>query len=116
MKIKMNWKELGERAIKSFFEGFISSLVANLTVFQDAFVEDGAWQMAAISIGIGAVAAGISAVWNGVFGPLFSLDNNDQLLLEEESEEDTDALPEEKEEQKEEELKEFVVVNVVDER
>lgn len=87
--MKINWKNVIERSGKTFVEGFIGSLVANLTVFQDVYAEDGMWEMALISVGIGAIAAGISAVWNGVLEPLFDITNTDDLVEEE--------LPEEEE-------------------
>lgn len=81
--MKINWKNVIERSGKTFVEGFIGSLVANLTVFQDVYAEDGMWEMALVSVGIGAIAAGISAVWNGVLEPLFDITNTDELVEEE---------------------------------
>lgn len=59
-------KDILERAGKTFIEAFTSSIVANLTLFTDALGDNGKLKAVAISVGVGAVAAGISAAWNAI--------------------------------------------------
>ena len=59
-------KDLAERAVKTFAEAFLSSVVANLTLFTDALGDYGKLKSVAIAVGVGAFAAAISAVWNGI--------------------------------------------------
>jgi len=64
-------KEVLERALKTFIEGFIASLVANVYILENAVTREGGLKTAAYSLLIGAIAAGMSAAWNGVFEKLF---------------------------------------------
>lgn len=74
MKKKYNWKDIGNRAIKTFVQAFIASVVANLTVLSEAIGNDNL-KGVIISIGIGAVSAGVSAVWNIVISPIVQLED-----------------------------------------
>lgn len=74
MKKKYNWKDIGDRAIKTFVQAFIASVVANLTVLSEAIGNDNL-KGVIISIGIGAVSAGVSAVWNIVISPIVQLED-----------------------------------------
>ena len=67
----MQLKEIAERAIKTFFEGLLASLIANVTVLSGTMDDTDAFKTAAVSLFVGAVAAGVSAVYNGVIEPLF---------------------------------------------
>lgn len=52
------------RALKTFVQAAGSFIVADITVLSDALTDIGAFKQAAITVLVGAVAAGISAVWN----------------------------------------------------
>lgn len=60
------FKELAERAAKTFAEAFISSVVANLALFTDSLGDYAKLKGVAVAVGVGAFAAAISAVWNGI--------------------------------------------------
>ena len=60
------FKELAERAAKTFAEAFISSVVANLALFTDSLGDYAKIKSVAVAVGVGAFAAAISAVWNGI--------------------------------------------------
>ncbi len=77
MKKKYNWKDIGNRAIKTFIQAFIASVGANLTVLSEAIGNDNL-KGVIISIGIGAVAAGVSAVWNIVISPMVQLEEKER--------------------------------------
>lgn len=77
MKKKYNWKDIGNRAIKTFIQAFIASVGANLTVLSEAIGNDNL-KGVIISIGIGAVAAGVSAVWNIVISPMVQLEDTNE--------------------------------------
>lgn len=74
----VNWKDIADRAIKAFVEGFLGSIAMNLVLLQQAIEDPSAAKTVAISLGVGAVAAGVSAAWNYVFGPLFSLKKDEE--------------------------------------
>ncbi len=59
-------KDLLIRAGKTFVQAFLSSVTANLTLLTDALGDRGELKGVAIAVGVGALAAAISAVWNGV--------------------------------------------------
>lgn len=59
-------KDIIERAAKTFVEAFISAIVANLTLFTDSLGDYGKLKAVAISVGVGAIASGISAAWNSI--------------------------------------------------
>lgn len=59
-------KDIIERAAKTFVEAFISAIVANLTLFTDSLGDYGKLKAVAISVGVGAIASGISAAWNAI--------------------------------------------------
>lgn len=75
--MKINWKDIAERAIKTFVEGFLGSVAMNLGSLVTVVEDNSAFRTVAVSIGVGAVAAGISAAWNLVFGPLFAIDKEE---------------------------------------
>lgn len=59
-------KDLLIRAVKTFAEAFISSVVANLALFTDALGDNAQLKSVAVAVGVGAFAAAISAAWNGI--------------------------------------------------
>lgn len=75
---KTNWKDVLVRAGKTFVEGFIGSLAVNLIVLQEAIAGEGNIETVVVSLAIGAIAAGVSAAWNGVLEPLFSLGEGEE--------------------------------------
>jgi len=59
----VNWKDVGVRALKTFVQSFVGAIV---TLFAAGDVPGSAMTKTAI---ISALAAAISAVWNGVINP-----------------------------------------------
>ena len=60
----IDWKDVGIRALKTFIQAACGSIVTLLANGGDSVVTDAA----VISV----VAAGVSAVWNGVVNPLLN--------------------------------------------
>ena len=58
-----------ERAIKTFVEAAGAVLVANISDLTGAISGWETWRQVAVPVFVGALAAGISAVWNGVIQP-----------------------------------------------
>lgn len=52
------------RALKTFVQAAGSFIVADVTVLSDAMTDVSTLKQTAITVLVGAVAAGISAVWN----------------------------------------------------
>ena len=52
------------RALKTFVEAFASALIADIAVIGEALTDWEAGKHILLTVGIGAVAAGISAAWN----------------------------------------------------
>ncbi len=65
---KIDWKDVGIRALKTFVQSAVSIAIAQLAGVD--FIEGENLDKVLISIAISAGAAGISAVWNGVISPL----------------------------------------------
>ena len=66
--MKKNVKDVAVRAVKTFLEAAAAFVVAKVSG-AELFAMDGAmWQ----AIGISAMAAGLSAVWNGVIEPMIA--------------------------------------------
>lgn len=59
-------KDILERAAKTFVEAFVSAIIANLALFTDSLGDYGKLKAVAISVGVGAIASGISAAWNAI--------------------------------------------------
>lgn len=59
-------RDILERAAKTFVEAFVSAIIANLTLFTDSLGDYGKLKAVAISVGVGAIASGISAAWNAI--------------------------------------------------
>ena len=70
--MKINWKDIGIRALKTFFQAFIASVGVNLTILSEAIGND-TIKSVGVSITIGAIAAGVSAVWNYIFKPMVEI-------------------------------------------
>lgn len=58
------------RAAKTFWQAAVAYLLADVTVLSAALTDFETGHRMLITIGIGAVAAGLSAVYNGVVKPL----------------------------------------------
>lgn len=52
------------RAIKTFVQAAGSFIVADITILSDAMTDMSAFKQTIVTVLVGAVAAGISAVWN----------------------------------------------------
>ena len=74
---KFDKKEIIERTIKTFIEGFLGSVTANFAVLGSFSENPDNFKTALISLLIGGISAGISLVWNMVFGPLFRFDKKE---------------------------------------
>lgn len=64
----VNWKDVFDRAFKTFIQAALSYLITALAGvnFCDGSTTEAFW----IGLGISALAAGLSAMWNGVIQPL----------------------------------------------
>ena len=52
------------RALKTFVQAFASALIADVAVIGEALVDWDTGKHILLTVGVGAVAAGISAAWN----------------------------------------------------
>ena len=64
----VDWKDVGIRAAKTFLEAAAAFLIAEITGTELFSIGGQMWG----AIGLSAVAAGVSAVWNGVIEPLIA--------------------------------------------
>lgn len=64
--MKINWKDVAVRAIKTFAEAAIAFATTEMAGVDLFATEQGFWPALAISAG----AAGVSAVWNGLIEPV----------------------------------------------
>lgn len=78
MKKNYNWSDIGKRALKTFAQAFIASIGANITVLSEALNGD-TFKTVAVSVGVAAVAAGVSAVWNIVLSPMVEIEDTDKI-------------------------------------
>ncbi len=62
-------KDILVRAGKTFLQAAGAVVIANMTVLTTEISDWAGWKRAALPIFIGAVAAGLSAAWNGVVSP-----------------------------------------------
>ena len=74
---KFDKKEILERALKTFIEGFLGSVTANFALLGSFSENPDQVKTAIVSLLVGGISAGISLVWNMVFGPLFTVDKKD---------------------------------------
>ena len=58
-------QDVGMRALKTFVQAFVSSIVANIALFSSVSDWDG-FKAVLVSVGIPALSAGISAAWNAI--------------------------------------------------
>ena len=63
-------KDVLIRALKTFWQAALASLAANFSILAEALMNEQAWKKVAISVAVGAIAAGLSAVYNGIIKPL----------------------------------------------
>lgn len=64
--MKINWKDVIVRAVKTFAETAVAAFVAGVSGVDIFSTDEGFWIALALSAG----AAGISAVWNGLVEPV----------------------------------------------
>ena len=62
-------KDILIRALKTFWQAALAYLLADVTVLTSLMVDHSAWRSALVTLGIGALAAGLSAAWNGIVNP-----------------------------------------------
>lgn len=78
MKTNKNWKDVVQRAWRTFWQASISYLIVNINIIADAIttdIESGGFETlksVGLTIGVGALAAGLSALYNGVLKDLFT--------------------------------------------
>ena len=68
--MKIDWKDVLVRSLKTFGETAFSCLIASLSGFN--FGQDNA-EKVLLSLGLSACAAGVAAVWNGIIVPILKL-------------------------------------------
>ena len=73
---KINWKDVGKRALKTFVQTIVAYAVADGTVLANALSNMDASKQVLITVGVGALAAGVSAVWNTVVSPILEEESN----------------------------------------
>lgn len=77
MSKKEKFKDVLIRALKTFWQASISYLIVNINVIADAITTDlevGGFETlksVGLTVGVGALAAGLSALYNAVIRPLF---------------------------------------------
>lgn len=62
----VNWKDVAIRAVKTFVEAAVACVSMELAGMDLFAIDKGMWA----AVGVSAVAAGISAVWNGMIEPV----------------------------------------------
>ena len=65
---QVDWKDVAVRALKTFLQAAAAFLTAEISGVELFDLDGKMWG----AIGISAVAAGLSAVWNGVIGPMLA--------------------------------------------
>ena len=63
-------KDVLNRALKTFWQAALAYLLADVSVLQAALTDVSAGKRVLLTLGVGAVAAGLSAVYNGLVKPL----------------------------------------------
>lgn len=66
------------RALKTFLQAAGAVVIANLTVLTTEISDWSVWKHAAVPVFIGALAAGLSAAWNGVVSPWLKKDTSEE--------------------------------------
>lgn len=67
--MKETTKDVLIRALKTFWQAAVAYLLADVTVLQSALTDLSAGKRVLLTLGVGAVAAGLSAVYNGIVRP-----------------------------------------------
>jgi len=57
-------KDWLKRALKTFVQAFLSAIIADAAIIGEALTDFDAGKHILLTVGIGALAAGISAAWN----------------------------------------------------
>lgn len=65
---QVDWKDVAVRALKTFLEAAAAFLAAEISGVELFELDGKMWG----ALGVSAVAAGLSAVWNGVIGPMLA--------------------------------------------
>ena len=66
-------KDVLIRAGKTFWQAALAYLLADISVLQEALTDVKAGRQVLITLAVGAVAAGLSAVYNGLIAPLLAV-------------------------------------------
>ena len=115
MSKKKDWKDVLQRAWRTFWQASISYLIINIQVIADAITTDlevGGFETiksVGLTIGVGALAAGLSALYNGVLKDAFIKPKEEDY-----SDDEMGFIPE-LEEAEEDEIKAEVLQEEVDE-
>ena len=67
---KINWKDIGIRALKTFIQAFIGSIILGITSIDYTTLTKDNYKAVLLPIAIGGISAGISACWNMISGLL----------------------------------------------
>lgn len=84
--MKEKLKDIGIRAFKTFWQTALASFIIAMPEFIELIPDWAALKPALVSVGVGALAAGLSAAYNGVIKPTIEkLKNRNKLtnLLDE---------------------------------
>lgn len=71
-QLKEKLKDIGIRALKTFIQATLASFVVAIPQFIELIPDWAAIQPLLISAGVGALAAGFSAAYNGVIKPMLT--------------------------------------------
>ena len=74
---KLDWKDIGVRALKTFVQAFIPSIIIAFTTVNWAEVNKEFWIQLLLGVVAPAAAAGISAVWNTVISPICKIEESE---------------------------------------
>lgn len=75
----MNKKDLISRVIKTFVEAAIGYVAVNVGAVALDFDEPDVMMHALACVFVSAVAAGVSAVWNGIIEPMVKRENKNEI-------------------------------------
>lgn len=70
---KVNWKDVVVRSVKTFIQSFVSYLIMSINGL-NFFGETTVGEKVLRGFVLGAVSAGVCAVWNSVLSPLLDID------------------------------------------
>lgn len=115
MSKQEKFKDVVQRAWRTFWQSCLGYIIVNIHVIADAITTDlevGGFETlksVGLTVGVGAIAAGLSALYNGVIKPLIQ-----KTKVEDYSDDEMGMIPE-LEEAEEDEIEAEVITEEVDE-